>query len=215
MVISVGDLAIELRIVGDGADLSDSQAAVLARLWRVGNEHVALLIPTAPESIQDECVIRMASYLYDQPLGRRDAFANAWVNSGAGSLASRWRVQRVSGAAGPVAVAVNNSPAQALRLLGWSDDETIDAADLAAAGAESFENALPIPEFASDQAYLWAATWLEDLPTSVGSSAGELPRRDDVTFDGVVWAVYRSDQFIETRLADFGLSISFRYNGIQ
>ena len=99
MVVSVEELGVELRIVGDGADLSESQTAVLARLRRVGDEHVALLIPNAPEVIRDECVIRMASYLYDQPLGRRDAYANAWVNSGAGALASRWRVQRVSGAA--------------------------------------------------------------------------------------------------------------------
>ena len=211
MVVSVGDLGVELRIVGDGADLSDAQMVVLARLRRVGDAHVALLIPTAPAAIQDECVIRLASYIYDQPLGRRDAYANAWVNSGAGALAARWRVQRVSGAAVSTEIV---DPGEPLRLLGWSVDEIIDADDLAAAGAESFENAVPIPQFDADNAYLWAATWLDDLPTSVGSSAGPLPRRDDVTFDGREWAVFRSDQFIQTRLADFGLDISFRYNGI-
>ena len=63
----------------------------------VGDAHVELLIPTAPEAIKDECTIRLASYLYDQPVGRRDAYANAWVNSGAGALASRWHQQAASG----------------------------------------------------------------------------------------------------------------------
>ena len=208
MVVSVEELGVELRIVGDGADLSESQTAVLARLRRVGDEHVALLIPNAPEAIRDECVIRLASYLYDQPIGRRDAYANAWVNSGAGALASRWKIQ---GVAAPFLEEID--PGQPVRLLGWSNDETIDAADLAAAGIESFEDELPIPPHDTANAYLWGATWLSDLPTSVGSSAGPLPRRDDVTYNGIAWAVFRSDQLIETRLADFGLSISFRYNG--
>ena len=210
MVVSVEDLAVALRISGDGTDLDLGQKALLMRLRRVGGEHVALLIPNAPASIQDECTIRLASYIFDQPLGRHDAYANAWVNSGAGALAARWRVQRVSGAASDAI----EDPGQPLRLLGWSDDTTIDAADLAAAGIESFDNAIPIPQHDTANAYLWGATWLEDLPTSVGSSAGPLPRTDDVTFDGIVWAVFRSTHLLATRLADFGLDISFRYNGI-
>ena len=91
MALTVAELAIELRLSTDGTGVSDAQTAILTRLLGVGEAHVDLLIPMAPEAIQEQCVIRLAGYLYDQPIGRRDAYANAWVNSGAGALASRWQ----------------------------------------------------------------------------------------------------------------------------
>ena len=208
--VSVEELAVALRLSVEGTDLDDGRKAVLMRLRRVATAHVELLIPNAPAAVQEECAIRFCAYIFDlPPAGRRDAYANAWVNSGAGALGSRWKIQ---GVAAPVAEVVVD-PGPAVRLLGWSNDETVDAADLAAAGVESFEDALPIPQHDTANAYLWGATWLTDLPDHVGSSAGPLPRREDVTFDGTVWAVFRSEQLIETRLADFGLSITFSYSG--
>lgn len=97
MAVTVAELAVALRLSADGTGLSASVTAILTRLMGVGDAHVQLLIPTAPDVIQDECVIRLASYLYDAPVGRRDAYANAWVNSGAGALASRWHQQAASG----------------------------------------------------------------------------------------------------------------------
>ena len=96
MAVTVADLAIALRVSRDGEDLDMATTAILARLLGVGDSHVELLIPTAPEPIQDEVRVRLAGYLYDAPVGRRDAYANAWINSGAGSLASRWLNQRLS-----------------------------------------------------------------------------------------------------------------------
>ena len=101
MAVTTGELSIALRLTADGTGLSSAQTAILARLLGVGESHTALLIPTAPEAVQDECVIRLASYLYGQPIGRRDSYANSWVNSGAGSLASRWHQQAVSGGGTP------------------------------------------------------------------------------------------------------------------
>ena len=99
MAVTVEDLAVALRVSGDGTDLDIGTTAILTRLLGVGDAHVELLIPSAPSAIQDEVRIRLVAYLFDQPVGRRDAFANAWVNSGAGALAARWLTQRVAGAA--------------------------------------------------------------------------------------------------------------------
>ena len=211
MAVSLIELAAALRL-GDGVTApTEPVAGLLSRLLGVSQAFVAIAAPEAPEAIADEATIRMTAYLYDAPTASSgDRYAAAYRNSGAESLLSRWVVRR---AQGEVPVLEEVDPGQPVRLLGWSNDETIDAADLAAAGIESFEDALPIPQHDTANAYLWGATWLSDLPTSVGSSAGPLPRRDDVTYNGIVWAVFRSSQLIETRLADFGLSISFRYNG--
>ena len=89
MAVTTGELSIALRLSADGTGLSVAQTAILARLVGVGDAHVDLLIPRAPAEIKDECVIRLAAYLYEAPVGRRDSYANAWVNSGAGALASR------------------------------------------------------------------------------------------------------------------------------
>ena len=104
-----------------------------------------------------------------------------------------------------------SDPGPPVRLLGWSDDEIIDGADLATAGVQSFENDLPIPQHDTANAYLWAATWISDLPLSVRASSGGLPRVDNVIFTGIEWAVFRSEFLVETRLADFNLDVTFSY----
>ena len=109
MAVTVEELAIALRVSSDGADLDLGTTGLLARLLGVGDAHVTLLIPNAPEAIKSEVIVRLAAYLHDQPIGRRDAYANAWINSGAGSLASRWLNQRVAG--GPAAAAAAPAPA--------------------------------------------------------------------------------------------------------
>ena len=205
---TVSDVARAIRAV-DSPDVT----AELADLLEYASAEVKRIAPSAGYKVHDRAAIAIVGYLYDRPTaGREMAYANVIRNSGAGAMLLPYRIHR-GGSTTPAEEPAEEPPDTGLpvRLLGWSDDETIDAADLAAAGVESFENDLPIPQYASESAYLWGATWLEDLPTSVGSSAGPLPRRDDVTFDGREWAVFRSNQFIETRLADFGLSITFNY----
>ena len=94
MAITYIDLAIALRVSVDGTDVEVAQRAILTRLIGVGDAHVSLL---APEAIKDKAIIRLAGSLFDVPrAGRRDAYANAFVNSGAGALLSRWSPQAAS-----------------------------------------------------------------------------------------------------------------------
>ena len=101
MAVTLEELAIALRLSEDGTGVEPGQLAVITRLLGVGEATVDLLIPDAPSAIRDECVVRLATYIFDQPpAGRRDSFANSWVNSGAGSLASRFKLQAASGSNG-------------------------------------------------------------------------------------------------------------------
>ena len=84
----------------------------------VGEAYIELLIPSAPSAIQDECIVRLASYLYEVPIGRRDSHSNSWVNSGAGALASRWLTQQVA-----LGVAVTSSGGAPL------DDDAVNASN--------------------------------------------------------------------------------------
>lgn len=96
MAVTVGSLAQSMKLDSDPAD--DAALNIeLSRILAVGQAVVTRLAADAPEEVRDECQIRFATYLFNQPpVGRRDALANAWVNSGAGGLASLWRPQAAS-----------------------------------------------------------------------------------------------------------------------
>ena len=207
---TVGDVIRSIRAV----DNAEVRAEIEALLVYAGGE-VTRIAPGAGYRVHDRAAIAIVGYLYDRPTaGRGLAYSNAIRNSGAGAMLLPYRNHRAGSTSETVEEPTPEptpDPSPPVRLLGWSIDETINADDLGAASVQSFENDLPIPQFDADSAYLWAATWVSDLPLRVGSSAGPLPRRDNVTFGGIGWAVYRSDQFIETRLADFGLDVTFSY----
>lgn len=112
MAVTVGQLAAAIRLT-DGAEIiitedvdgnpvegepgapPEPQLSIITRLAGVADAFLELLIPNAPEAIQDECKVRFVAYLYDAPTaGRGDFFSNSWRNSGAGSLAARWVVRR-------------------------------------------------------------------------------------------------------------------------
>ena len=209
MAVAVPQLAAYLGI----ESRDSSQTEELQRLIEAAMAIVETQAPTAPTAIKDLFIQRWAAYQHDQPLAARgQSFANALVNSGAGSIIAGWVVRRLAGATAVVAEPDLPDPGPPIRLLWWSEDALIDASDLGAEGViSSGENVILIPQFPADDAYLWAATWLSDLPDSVGASAGPLARVDDVSWDGIDWAVFRSNQLIETRLADFGLGITFTY----
>ena len=171
MAVTVADLGIALRLSADGMDLDAAQTSILTRLLGVGEAHVALLIPAAPEAIQNECVVRLATYLFDMPTGRRDSFSNGWVNSGAGSLASRWLTQSLSEStaaepalnAGLIADLIDTALAPVLTRLrtleeaggvtvneytgrtGWAAAKPVTAADLAA-GVTFEDGHIDIPD---------------------------------------------------------------------
>ena len=96
MTVSVVQLAGAIR-VGDG-DTSpvEPELSIIRRVLGIAETMIEARAPEAPEPVKDEATIRLAAYLYDFPPAPRggDMYANVWVNSGAGSLLSRWTVQR-------------------------------------------------------------------------------------------------------------------------
>lgn len=94
MAVTVGQLAAAMRLTA-GDDPPEPILSILTRLSGVADAFIELLAPTAPEAVQDEAKIRFCSYLYDAPTaGRNFSYGNAWRNSGAASLVSRWQERR-------------------------------------------------------------------------------------------------------------------------
>ena len=91
MAISVARLAAYLGIVADA-----DQTAELQLVLDAANSTIEDEAPDAPTSIKDLAIQRFAAYQHDQPFAARgQSFANAFVNSGAGSVLSRWRIRRL------------------------------------------------------------------------------------------------------------------------
>ena len=95
MAVTLIQLSAALRI-GDGVTAPEEPiAGILNRLLGVADAFVERIAPDAPVPIQDEAVVRFCGYLYDMPGSPSgDRYANAWANSGAGSLVGRWVVRR-------------------------------------------------------------------------------------------------------------------------
>ncbi len=92
MAIDVARLSAYLGIEGRDAD----QTAELQLLLDAANATVLEEAPAAPTAIRDLAIQRFAAYQHDQPFAARgQSFANAFVNSGAASVLSRWRVRRL------------------------------------------------------------------------------------------------------------------------
>ena len=96
--MAVSELALAAAIrVGDGETLPvEPELSIIRRVLGIAQTTVETRAPQAPEPVKDEAIVRLAAYLYDFPPAPRggDMFANVWVNSGAGSLLSRWATQR-------------------------------------------------------------------------------------------------------------------------
>ena len=92
MAVTVAQLAAYLGIEARDAD----QTAELQRLLDAAGSTVEDDAPDAPASIKDLAIQRFAAYQHDQPFAARgQSFANAFVNSGAASVLSRWRIRRL------------------------------------------------------------------------------------------------------------------------
>ena len=91
MAVTTEQIANALRITKPNTTVNEQ----LTRYQKVAEAFVSRIAPDAPSDIKDEATIRMSTYLYDgPPAARGDAFANAWRNSGAGSLTAPWVVRR-------------------------------------------------------------------------------------------------------------------------
>ena len=99
MALTVQQLALSLRVVGDETEtLDQSQTDILTRHLETCSAVVTKYASTGtPVAVVDQGCILVASYLWDQPAaGRGSHFATAWINSGASALCEPWRVRRAS-----------------------------------------------------------------------------------------------------------------------
>ena len=88
VTITVAELAAALRL-GDSAE----EVAEATRLLAFATETVQKHAPDAPAVVQNEAVVRLSGYLFDQPLATRaSGFANALRNSGAARMLLAYRV---------------------------------------------------------------------------------------------------------------------------
>lgn len=110
MAVNLGQLAAALRLT-DGSEPPEPVASILNRYMGIGEAYTELEAPLAPVLVRDEAVIRMAGYLYDSPpAAPGTGFSNAWRNSGAALLVSRWRVLRIEPVDGAEATAAGEVP---------------------------------------------------------------------------------------------------------
>ena len=85
---------------------TDAETAQATRLLAYATEAVEKHAPgeDVPVTIQNEAVVRLAGYLFDQPTaGRGAAYANALRNSGAAAILSPYRIHRAGSVEGSVA----------------------------------------------------------------------------------------------------------------
>ena len=119
---------------------TDAENAQGKRLLAYATEAVEKHAPgeDVPVTIQNEAVVRLAGYLFDQPTaGRGAAYANALRNSGAAAILSPYRIHRAGSVEGSVAAqaeggdVIVNVP-ELLRMAGVTEmrvNELITAAD--------------------------------------------------------------------------------------
>ena len=93
MAVSAAQLASYLGI--DSPDTA--QTAELEELLSAATAIIEKDAPDAPDDVKDLAIRRWSAYVHDQPFAARgQAFSNAMVNSGAGSILSRWVVRRLA-----------------------------------------------------------------------------------------------------------------------
>ena len=95
MAVSIAELAGALR-VGDGVTApAEPEYGIVVRLRRACQSFIEHHAPNAPT--QDQALVQMAAYLYDQPsAGRGVNYAAAFRNSGAGSILAPWTTRRLA-----------------------------------------------------------------------------------------------------------------------
>ena len=100
ITITIAELLAALRLTDTAEELAEA-----TRLHALASEITTTTAPGAVDVVQNECVIRLAAFLYDQPnAAPGDGYANAWRNSGAARLALPYIIHR-AGLAGGDAVA--------------------------------------------------------------------------------------------------------------
>ena len=106
MAVSVGDLALDLRLIADATEaVPDGQTAILTRQLGAADALITERTSGAPDALKDAAALAIAAYLYDRPTaGGGTRYASAWRNSGASEILSAYVRRRAvvigGGAAG-------------------------------------------------------------------------------------------------------------------
>ena len=105
VTLTDAELSAGMMLTGATVDVLDTPPEpVLGRIQRLLATATAIInvrIPEAPEDVQNESAIKLCTYWWNQPPSARlSGYANAWVNSGCGTVAADW-TQRQSAAETP------------------------------------------------------------------------------------------------------------------
>ena len=100
VTLTITQLLASMRL-GDSAE----ELAEATRLLDYSTEAVTHYAPDAPNTAQNEAVIRLASQMFDQPTATRGAYSNAMRNSGAARILMPYRIHRAGSTEDAIAVA--------------------------------------------------------------------------------------------------------------
>ena len=90
LTLTIPELLAALRLTDTTEELAEA-----TRLHALASEITTTTAPDAPDVVQNECVVRLAAFLYDMPTASAgDGYANAWRNSGAARLALPYIIHR-------------------------------------------------------------------------------------------------------------------------
>ena len=171
LTITAQGVASAIRLTADPtAVLEEPLLGILTRQWAVARDRIDLYAPLAPQETKNEAAVRAIGYYFERP-----DVADPFRSSGALSLLAPYHVLvtatlGVTAAASVPSVSTPETginPAQPVhpgthtRYVGWSDDLTVDAADIIASG-QSQTGHITIPSHLNN-AYLFFA-----VPQSVG-----------------------------------------------
>ena len=149
--------------------------SLLHRQLLTANSLIESYAPAAPEHVRDEAAIRLVGYLYEQaPTG--NVSQSPIRHSGALPLLAPWHAQEAvntgSPAPAPVVPESGLNPSHPVhvgthfRYAGWSDDGTIDQAELDAA-AQFTGDALLVPNRATGGYFFFGVDETPGYPDSV------------------------------------------------
>lgn len=118
MAVTVAQAAVALRVIGDPADAVDAATtAILTRQIAVAQALVTAHAMQAPVDVQDEAVIRLVAFLFDQDPALPRA-NNPIVASGAGAVLAPWHTDLLLGVSvEQAAAAAGITGEQVVRLL--------------------------------------------------------------------------------------------------
>lgn len=96
VTVTVADLAVALRVVGEAAEsVPAGVAETLTRQLAAATEIVQHFAPDAPEAVQNEAAVRLIGWLFDAAPADR-AGRDGLVLSGAAALLVPYRAQRLT-----------------------------------------------------------------------------------------------------------------------